>query len=341
MKRFILGFIAFGFIIGGVTFNSCNSKKATTCNWEISSTELITFNLMDKTIGYEVDIRTKKIEGMFIECASQKAKENEKIFQYFKNYCTNKGFILNNKTMAFVIYYDGHISQSLSITDEHIKGISAYIVEGDEIMHHLYLRDKQFNFFEVENVNVAVPAVTTNHIFFYLENYVFTDVQNVSTISIGGDFAVETYKNIEKYRRTPIRFEVSVRFKAGPTNLTQAGNGANCCNCGGCVPGYCQFPLWDPPYCIFAADDGKPGCSRQAAYYGGEQFAYAYDPYLTYAFINDFLPHSDKGRKYIDYYYWWCCKKYAGLIDCNIISYTQINIYLTIRIITSFFKIYG
>ena len=34
----------------------------------------------------------------------------------------------------------------------------------------------------------------------------------------------------------------------------------------------------------------------------------------------------------------WCCKKYAGLIDCNTISYTQINIYLTIRIITSFLR---
>ena len=34
--------------------------------------------------------------------------------------------------------------------------------------------------------------------------------------------------------------------------------------------------------------------------------------------------------------YWWCCKKYAGLIDCNTISCAQINIHLTIRIITSF-----
>jgi len=113
MKRFILGAIALGIIAGTTIFISCNSKKATACNWEISSTEYITFNLMDSTIGYNVDIRTHETEEMFVECASQKEKANEKLFQYFKNYCTNKGIVLNDKTMAFVIYCDEHISQSL------------------------------------------------------------------------------------------------------------------------------------------------------------------------------------------------------------------------------------
>ena len=88
-------------------------------------------------------------------------------------------------------------------------------------MHHLYIRNEQFNFSEVENVNVAVPAVTTNHVFFYLENYVFTDIQaeiqNVSAIDIGGDFALKIDK-IKKYRRVPMRYKKSVRFKKNSCN---------------------------------------------------------------------------------------------------------------------------
>ena len=317
MKRFFLGLITF-VLMGAVTFHSCNSKS--TCNWPISSTETITFNLISSTIGYNVDIRTKETEGMFVELAGQKANEkvNEKVFQYFKNYCTDKGLVFNNTTMAFVIYYDEHISQSLSITDEHIKGISAYIVEGDKIMHHLYVRDEQSNFSEVENVNVAVHSVTINHIFFYLEKYVFTDVQNVSSILLYSDFGVGTYKNIKKYS-TPMRYEVSVRFKAGPTNLEQQGGGGyedGCRYCGG-NDGICDFPPPDPgnpgggkPICI-------PSCSGKVAHYGGEQFAYAYDPYLTYAFINDFLPNSDKGRKYI-YYYYYLSEEWADNLNVEL-----------------------
>ena len=81
-------------------------------------------------------------------------------------------------------------------------------------MHHLYVRDEQSNFLEVENVKVAVPFVSLNQIFFNLENYVFTEnIKNVSTIDIGGNFALEAEKN-KKYERTPMRFEVSTRFAA-------------------------------------------------------------------------------------------------------------------------------
>ena len=290
MKRFIFGLIALLLITGTVSFNSCNNKTSE-CKREISSTELITFNLTDKTIGYKVDIRTYQTEKMFVECASQKA--TEKVFQYFKNYCDYKGLVLDDKTMAFVIYYDEHITQSPNITDEHIKGISAYIVEGDKIMHHLYVRDEKYGFYEEENVKVAVPGVTINHTFFYLENYVFTDVQNVSYILIWSDFAVETGKNIKKYKSTPMRFEVSSKHKKPITELAQQGGDDDpCLWCGG-GGGYCVYDTGTTyAYC-------NTGCSRQVAYYG-EQFVYVYDPYLT----NEFLHNSDLGQKYAEYYYY-------------------------------------
>ena len=302
MKRFFIGLITLTMIAGTTIFTSCNNKK--TCNWEISATEQITFNLMEKPITYKVDIRTRETEEMFIEFASQKT--NEKVFQYFKNYCTGKGFVFDDKTMAFVIYYDEHIRPSLSVTDEHIKGISAYKVEGDNIMHHLYIRDEQSNFSEIENVNVAVPDVTLNHIFFYLENYVFTDIQadiqNVSSILIWGDFAVETYKHIKKYK-TPMRFEASVQFRIKPDNTnrqTEATKGG-CGECGGtdghCVPGRDGgFPYCNPtdyPVCISARINSM----------GLEQWERVYDAGLMYDFRDNILYKSYKGQQYIEYYY--------------------------------------
>jgi len=320
MKRFIFGFIALLLITGAVSFNSCNNKTSN-CNWKISSTEQITFNLMDETIGYEVDIRTYETERNFVECAAQKA--NEKVFQYFKNYCIDKGLVLDNKTMTFVIYYDEHITQLPSITDEHIKGISIYKVEGDKIMHHLYVRDEYSNFLEVENVNVAVPGVTLNHIFFYLENYVFTDVHNVSFIILSGNFGVDIYKNIKKYRITPMRLEVSSTQKKPITELAQQGGGVNpdgCNYCGG-TDGFCDFDGNGIFRCF-------GGCSRQVAHYGGEQFIYVYDQYLMYNF-GYVLSNSDKGQEYINHYYYlseeWEGKMNAELAlqtisvlkDCN------------------------
>jgi len=204
MKKILLWLLAIGIIAGTAMFIFCNKRalmyvffnKTTECKWEISSTEHLTFNLMNDTIGYNVDVRTRETEEMFVECVSQKA--NEEVFQFFKNYCASRGLVFGDKTMSFVIYYDSLVTQSLSITDEHIKGISAYMMEGDKIMHHLYVRDEQFNFSEIENVKVAVPSVTFNHIFFYLENYVFTNAQNVSFVILSGNFAVETDKKNEK-----------------------------------------------------------------------------------------------------------------------------------------------
>ncbi|MDR0829221.1 MAG: hypothetical protein LBN95_03805 [Prevotellaceae bacterium] len=310
MKKFsILGLLAIGIIAMASIFISCNNKS--NCKWEISSTEQIKLNLMDKPISYTVDIRTYETEINSVEYASQKT--NEKVFQYFKNYCISKGLVFDDKTMAFDVYYDLHISQSLNITDEHIKGISAYILEGEKIMHHLYVRDEQSNFFEVENVNVAVPSVTINHTFFYLEKYVFTDVKNVSAILLWGDLAAKTYK-VKKYKKTPMQFEVSVRYKMPDTNFKDGGGGteSGCHYCGG-DDGYCApDPGGGLPYCN-NFDYPVPTCSAtELSQY--EQFKSAYESWLMYDFRDNFLFNSEKGRKYIDNYY-YLGEEWAGNLN--------------------------
>ena len=310
MKKYIFGFIALGLIIGTAIFVSCNNSKVDNrkkCSWEVYSTEGIKLNLMDKTIDYEVVIRKKETERMSIEDACQKT--TEKVFQYFNKYCVGKGLVFDGKPMYFVIYYNEHITQSLSITDEHIKGISAYTVEGDNIMHHLYVRDEQSNFYEAENANVAVPAVTLNHIFFYLENYVFTDVQteiqNVSTIGIEGDFALKIDK-IKKYERTPMRFEKSVKRRSPETHLQYAGGGYGCSDCPPDIGGMCKKLPGDIWYHCNEnpLDEPGGGCTaNEIAMYHGEHFGYAFDPELMYAFRDYFLSNYDKGQIYIDNYY--------------------------------------
>ena len=75
-------------------------KKASECRWKVASTEPVTLRLMNEEMEYDFDIREHEIEGMLIEYVSQKANEN--VFQYFKNYCDSKGFVFDNKTVAFV-----------------------------------------------------------------------------------------------------------------------------------------------------------------------------------------------------------------------------------------------
>ena len=148
---------------------------------------------------------------------------DEDLFQSFKEYSISKNLKVDNQTVSFVLYYDLSISQSLSITDEHIAGISVYNVEGEKLMHHLYIKNEKNNFAEVENVKIAVPAITFNHMAFYLENYVFSESQNKSVIILSGDYSIEVLvENYHKYRKTPLQFEMKAKKRMQDPQIGRA-----------------------------------------------------------------------------------------------------------------------
>lgn len=51
-----------------------------------------------------------------------------------------------------------------------------------------------------------MPGITSNHLHYYLQQYVFENPQNKSWISIDGDLSKEIYNNSKKYL-TPFRLE--------------------------------------------------------------------------------------------------------------------------------------
>ncbi len=180
----------------------CGACKSATPD----ATEQVVINVMNKSFKADFNIVQSVRNGIYRESIyPNEMKEN--IFQFFKDYCITKNLLINNQTMALIIYYDTLITQYPNITDKNIRGISVYNIENDKIMHHLFVKNEQEDFYEIENVRVAVPAVTGNHVRFYLENYVFTDISNKSSIILMGNLSVDVYKNINKYK-TSMRFEL-------------------------------------------------------------------------------------------------------------------------------------
>ena len=135
---------------------------------------------------------------------------DENMLQFFIKYCTDKNIVLKDHIMAFVIYTNSIASESTSVDDNQIKGITVYTVKGNRIMHHLYLRDSNNNFYEEKNVKVRVPWITANHISFYKKNYVFPDNQSNSNILIVGDLGSKIWKNLDLYW-TSMKYEVNPR----------------------------------------------------------------------------------------------------------------------------------
>jgi len=135
---------------------------------------------------------------------------DENMLQFFIKYCAHKNIVFKDPVMAFVIYTNSIASESTSVDDDQIKGITVYTVKGNRITHHLYLRDSNNNFYEEENVRVRVPWITSNHITFYSRNYVFPDNQTHSTIDIVGNLFSKIWKNLDLYW-TSMKYEVNPR----------------------------------------------------------------------------------------------------------------------------------
>ncbi len=280
---------------------SCK-KECTTCvPQEPDLKEEILFNLMNKTVGSEFGIFKFHIDEYYRETAT--CKPNEKLFQFFKEYCLSQNIPIDKHVYTFVLYYDLPISKSLSVTSENIKGISIYDIEEKKMEHRLYIRNMDLVFEEVENVRVAVPYVSPTHIHFYLDNYVFTDCQNRSSIYLIGNYSIEVEKNLKKYK-TAIRYEIEkVHSAIENTKKAQSGSG----HCGG----QAECPYGPSQPCIGAG--GNFGCSddlcwaretsvqlRQA---NMAQYLF-FDMDLMYSFRDNFLYKSKKGEEYIGNYYY-------------------------------------
>ncbi|MDR1345746.1 MAG: hypothetical protein LBK03_03485 [Bacteroidales bacterium] len=184
---------------GTLAFTACKKQYSSGgIPREPDAVEKINFDLTGKSHQAEFLIYKGMQDGYYRETASRASEEN--LFQLAKEYCAGKNIAMENPVFAFVLYYDSLVIQpSPTVTDEHIKGVSVYDVKGRKITHHLFVRNENSEFYEVENVRVAVEGITSTHLHYYLKNYVFTDPQNKSWITIKGEFAEDVYKNIKEY----------------------------------------------------------------------------------------------------------------------------------------------
>ena len=192
---------------------SCNRntiKIDETCGREPDLVgQSITFNLMNKSMTSTFNIIQYEEDGIDAESVISSGI-NENMLQFFIKYCAHKNIVFKDPVMAFVIYTNSIASESMSVDDDQIKGITVYTVKGNRIMHHLYLRDSNDNFYEEENVRVRVPWITSNHITFYSRNYVFPDNQTNSNIDIVGNLFSKIWKNLDLYW-TSMKYEVNPR----------------------------------------------------------------------------------------------------------------------------------
>ena len=168
--------------------------------------QTITFNLMNKSMTSTFNIIQYEEDGVDAESVISSGID-ENMLQFFIKYCAHKNIVFKDHVMAFVIYTNSIASES-TVNDDQIKGITVYTVKGNRIMHHLYLRDSNNNFYEEENVRVRVPWITSNHITFYSRNYVFPDNQTHSTIDIVGNLFSKIWKNLDLYW-TSMKYEVN------------------------------------------------------------------------------------------------------------------------------------
>lgn len=169
----------------------------------------ITFNLMNRSMTSTFNIIQYEEDGVDAESVTI-SDTDENMLQFFIKYCADKNIVFKDHIMAFVIYTNSIASES-TVNDDQVKGITVYTVKGNRIMHHLFLRDSNDNFYEEENVRVRVPFITSNHIGFYSRNYVFPDNQTHSTIDIVGNLFSKIWKNLDRYWTSIIKYEVNPR----------------------------------------------------------------------------------------------------------------------------------
>ncbi|MDL2296363.1 hypothetical protein LJC68_04325 [Bacteroidales bacterium OttesenSCG-928-B11] len=296
-------------MLTAVIFTNCE-KECKTCGGvsprEPSATKELVFDLAGKSLKSKFEIYTGQSDDAYREVASR--APDEQLFQFMKTYCAEKRITLGDQTFAFVLYYDSPISNSLNIKDEQIQGISFYNIEGEKLIHHLYVRDEAAEFQEIENVKVAVSGISANQIEFNLSTHVFTDPKNRSFININGVLFNEVWQNREKYENIHIRYEVQNNEKALSVSKVGTTPYKKECRdnsmCFNFPPGSgedCKMDNQGKYYCSTTVN-----CSAQQASTAlrGKKEAYFIDMDLMHLFRDNFLYSTQKGISYIDYYYY-------------------------------------
>ena len=276
--------------------------------------QTVRFNLMNKSMTSTFNIIEYEEDGIDAERITS-SDTDENMLQFFIKYCTGKNIVFKDPVMAFVIYTNSIASESMSVDDDQIKGITVYTVKGNRIMHHLYLRDSNDNFYEEENVRVRVPWITSNHISFYTKNYVFSDNQTNSTIDIVGNLFSKVWKNLDLYW-------TSMKYEVNPQSDTQvmsdiSKQGVAETGCGsmpGCQDGtldmICIRAIDGNFYCAYTDGPLSPCPATELSRFE-KPFIDVYDRNLMYSFKDDVLYNSAKGREYIDNYY-YLGKEWSG-----------------------------
>jgi len=326
MRKIILS-ISSLIIITAAFFTACNKEdNCNSCSKPADAIEQVTFNLLPESFSADFKIWKLDINGNYRESLGSKTDEN--LFQLIKKYCISKNITLENQLMAVVLYYDLPLSESLTVSDEHIKGISLYEVKGYRITHRLYVRNETNDFVEEENVKVAVSGIITSHIDFYHENYVFTEPQNKSDITFSGDLAVKVWKNLRKYK-VPMQYEVRQEnhsdVEPTPTRKPMCG--------GKCI--YVQYNAgcyWHKDTWTYICVDEGGGSGGGGGICATEMVAFetagrgcqAYiDMRLMYSFRDDVLSVSAKGVEYINNYY-YLSDEYQGKMTVDLAVQTAL-----------------
>lgn len=313
--------LAMAFVAAASIFISCK-KECSKCEVQQSDLkEKIAFNLMDKSIQKEHAIYKMSMrEGYYRELLDQ-SKSDENFFRFIEEYCLSKNIPIDEHSMFIVLYYNSPVTQTFTVTEDNIQGVSLFCIEKRKIMHHLFIKNDKAKFYEVENTRVPVSYVTHNHIHYYLENYVFENPQNKSYIMVSGNLFEDVCKNIKKYYRAPMRFEVKNSTRAQQTGTEEETR-------------YCGSPCTHlKGYCYILKENGI-----ETSYYCSESACVAtqaqtellqesqtltlqtkskgsafFDLKLMYAFRNNFLYCYEKGEEYIDNYYYLSEEYQKGL----------------------------
>ena len=86
--------------------------------------QTLRFNLMNKSMTSTFNIYIKNEDDGTKKESVTTPGIDENMLQFFIKYCADKNIVLKDHIMAFVIYTDSIVSESMSVDDDQIKGIT-------------------------------------------------------------------------------------------------------------------------------------------------------------------------------------------------------------------------
>ncbi|MCD6112010.1 MAG: hypothetical protein J7J86_01940 [Bacteroidales bacterium] len=279
-------------IILSIIYTSCSKKKiCNSCSKEPTGHTIITLKTGRDTIRFETDFWLINNSTKQFSIAS--AGINNELYTFLYN---NIKIISSNNIYSIVIYVDKLVENGTSFNIKNIKGLSVYEIHNKSIFHHLYIKENNI-YNEVKKTNVEVPGVTSNHLNFYLKNYVFNDFNLKSYIIIFTNNGEAFYNN----NSIP---NVKIKKIKSSTTYKEQGGGESCGD--PCTYGNNYFYCMISPYGSDCYPNGGPNdpCTANAVSYRlvglPEQTILDYD--LMYSFKSSFMENYQIGNEYIEYY---------------------------------------